>query len=91
VLATSIALATYSTGVDWPSVDDEPVRLAILIAVGADAASDAHLTMIAQLSRKLMDDGLRQALLAARSAAEAVALLRGAVGGVVRATESETE
>jgi len=80
VLATSIAVATYGEGLSWHSADDEPVRLAILIAVSAEASGDAHLVMIAKLSRKLMDDEFRAALLAAGSAADVVALLQGVVG-----------
>jgi phosphoenolpyruvate-protein phosphotransferase len=79
VLATSIAVATYETGMEWQALDGAPVRMAMLIAVGADTAQDAHLKMIAELSRRLMDDEFRRSLLVAGNAAEVVDLLRGAV------------
>ncbi len=79
VLATSIAVVTYPDGVAWGSLDGEPVTMAILVAVRASDPGDTHLRAIAALSRRLMDDDVRTALLAAASAAEVVARLRGAV------------
>ena len=79
VFATSIAVASYPAGVEWQSLDGSPVTTAILIAVSADDPGETHLKTIAGLSRRLMDDEFRASLLAAGSAAEVVALLRGAV------------
>ena len=79
VRAISIAVVRFATAVDWGSLDGQHVGMAFLIAVSASAAGDQHLKTIAALSRKLMDDGFRASLLAAGSAAEVVALLRGAV------------
>jgi phosphoenolpyruvate-protein phosphotransferase len=79
VLATSIAIASYPAGVEWQSLDGSPVEMAILIAASANDPGETHLKAIAGLSRKLMDDEFRASLLAAGSAAEVVALLRGAV------------
>ncbi|HUK12548.1 MAG TPA: phosphoenolpyruvate--protein phosphotransferase [Thermoanaerobaculaceae bacterium] len=79
VRASSIAVASYPDGVAWASLDGAPVGMAILIAVSARAGDDAHLRMIAALSRRLMDDGFRARLLAAGDAAEVVALVAGAV------------
>ncbi len=79
VLATSIAVATYPDGVPWGSLDGEPVTLAILVAVRASDPGETHLRTIAALSRRLMDDDVRTALLAAANADEVVARLRGAV------------
>jgi len=55
--------------------------MAILIAVRAGGAEDEHLGMIAGLSRRLMDDSFRQALLDAGDAAAVASLLQGASGG----------
>ncbi|HNX48820.1 MAG TPA: phosphoenolpyruvate--protein phosphotransferase [Thermoanaerobaculaceae bacterium] len=71
----SIAVLTFATGIDWASLDGEPVEMAILIALREEAGGDAHLRMIAALSRRLMDDEFRNALLAARDASEIVARL----------------
>lgn len=80
VRVTSVAFVRFEPPVAWDSADGEPVRIAILIAVAADAADDAHLRLIASLSRRLMDDGFRQALLGAGSEDEAAALLSEAAG-----------
>jgi phosphoenolpyruvate-protein phosphotransferase len=76
VRSTSIAVASYPDGLDWTSADGERVTMAILIAVGAESADDAHLKMIAALARRLMDDELRGSLLAAQGADEVVDLLQ---------------
>ena len=81
VARSSIAAVRFSTPVPWNSQDDEPVRMAILIAVRAGGAEDEHLGMIAGLSRRLMDDSFRQALLDAGDAAAVASLLQGASGG----------
>jgi fructose-specific PTS system IIA-like component len=78
VAATSIAVARFAAPVDWESLDGEPVQLAILVAVRADAPGDEHLRLIAGLSRRLMDDEFRASLLQASNEDEIVALLRTA-------------
>ena len=79
VRATSIAVASYPDGIEWQSLDGSPVTMAILIAVSAADPGDTHLRTIAALSRRLMDDEFRAALLAAGDAADVVALLQGVV------------
>jgi mannitol/fructose-specific phosphotransferase system IIA component (Ntr-type) len=68
--------------VDWQSADGLPVELAILIAIRAGAPREEHLRAIAGLSRRLIDEEFRGALLAALDGAEVVTLLSGATGGV---------
>jgi multiphosphoryl transfer protein len=84
LLADSIAVLRFETPVGWESLDGEPVAIAILIALrkrtDGDEQGDAHLRTIAALSRRLMDDGFRQALLGAADPAEVAALLREATG-----------
>jgi multiphosphoryl transfer protein len=77
VCVDSITVLTFEPGVDWDSLDGEPVEMAILIALREDSSSDAHLRMIAGLARRLMDDEFRKALLEARDTAEIVARLQG--------------
>ncbi len=79
VRAASLALARYKTPLDWGGDDGSGVRLAILIAVPADAG-ERHLRLIAALSRRLMDDDFRHALLDVADEAEAAALLSAAAG-----------
>lgn len=78
VLATSLAMVRCKPPIEWGGDDAGPVALAILVAVRGDAPADAHLRMIAALSRRLMDDGFRRSLLDAPGVDEVVALLTGA-------------
>ncbi len=59
---TKIAVGRNLSGVEWASLDGEPVQLVFLIAVPAEASGDEHLKILQQLSRKLMDDDFRNAL-----------------------------
>ena len=53
-------------GVDYESLDDEPANLFFMIAAPAGGA-DVHLAVLSRLSRMLMDDDFRDALLKADS------------------------
>lgn len=78
VRTTSVAFLRCEPPLEWESADGEPVRMAILIAVAEDAPGDAHLRLIASLSRRLMNDDFREALLVAPDEARVVDLIRDA-------------
>lgn len=78
VHATSVAFLRCEPSLEWEWGDGEPVRMAILIAVAEEAPGDAHLRLIASLSRRLMNDGFRDALLSVQDEAGVVDLIRGA-------------
>ncbi len=78
VRVTSIALLRFEPPFPWVPGDEETVRMAILIAVAEDAPEDAHLRLIASLSRRLMDDGYRETLLSAADEEGVVRLIRDA-------------
>ena len=52
----TVALGKVSEGVDWESLDGEPVKIIFLLAVPEEAASNQHLKILAALSRKLMNE-----------------------------------
>ena len=52
-------------GVDYESLDDEPAHLFFMIAAPAGGA-DVHLEVLSRLSRMLMDDDFRDALMQLR-------------------------
>lgn len=56
-------------GVDYESLDDEPAHLFFLIAAPAGGAN-VHLEVLSRLSRMLMDDDFRDALMAAKTPEE---------------------
>lgn len=65
VTAPVVGFARSSEGVEWGSLDGTKARLVFMIAVPEAAAGDEHLRILALLSRKLMDGGFRERLLAA--------------------------
>jgi multiphosphoryl transfer protein len=80
VHSSSIAFLRPAMPFLWADGDDEPVTMVILLAINDAAPDDAHLRIIAMLSRRLMHDEFRQKLLDAPSAADVVAALSEAVG-----------
>ena len=65
VTAPIVGFARSVPGVEWGSLDGTKARLVFMIAVPEAAAGDEHLRILALLSRKLMDAGFRERLLAA--------------------------
>lgn len=79
VTAPVVGFARSDEGVEWGSLDGTRARLVFMIAVPEAAAGDEHLRILALLSRKLMDAGFRERLLAAPDEAALVDVL-GEVG-----------
>ncbi|MEU0028115.1 fructose-specific PTS transporter subunit EIIC [Streptomyces sp. NPDC006335] len=65
VSAPVVAFARSAEGVEWGSLDGTKARLVFMISVPEAAAGDEHLRILALLSRKLMDTGFRERLIAA--------------------------
>lgn len=59
----TVAFGRVETGVEWKSLDEEPVHIIFLLAVPEEAESNQHLKILAALSRKLLDDSFREGLL----------------------------
>ncbi|MET9834961.1 fructose-specific PTS transporter subunit EIIC [Streptomyces sp. NPDC006385] len=76
VTAPVVGFARSAQGVEWGSLDGTKARLVFMIAVPEAAAGDEHLRILALLSRKLMDAGFRERLLAAPDEAAVVGVLR---------------
>ncbi|AZA12023.1 fructose-specific PTS transporter subunit EIIC [Corynebacterium gerontici] len=73
-----IAFARVVEGLEWDAPDNQPVNLVFLLGVPAANAGNQHLKVLAQLSRSLMKQPVRDALNAATSAAEVRAALSAA-------------
>lgn len=65
VVKPTLAFARSQAGIDWHSLDGEAAKLIFMIAVPENSRGDMHLKILQRLSRKLMDDDFRQALLEA--------------------------
>lgn len=62
VRKASIAYGASAAGVDWPSEDGVDPRMIFLIAV-PDTVSNEHLKLLAQISRKIIHDDVRERIL----------------------------
>lgn len=55
VRVPSLAFGRISKGIEWQSLDGEPVSIVFLIAVPEESPNE-HLKILASLSRRLMDE-----------------------------------
>ncbi|MDP1510619.1 PTS fructose transporter subunit IIABC [Paenibacillus ottowii] len=75
VLKPSVVFGVKRSGVDWKSLDGSEAKLIFMIAVPRNSKDNAHLKVLQMLSRKLMDDHFREALLAVTTKEDAYELL----------------
>lgn len=62
VTANSLAVVRLREPVDWGSLDDQPVRVVILLAIRAADHGTEHLRIFSRLSRLVMQDVFRERL-----------------------------
>lgn len=77
-------------GVDYESLDDEPAHLFFMIAAPAGGA-DVHLEVLSRLSRMLMDDDFRNALMQAKTPEEYLATIDKAEAEQIEAEAAAEE
>ncbi|MDT8718588.1 PTS sugar transporter subunit IIA [Clostridium sp. 19966] len=70
----TLAFGRSKKGIDYNSMDGTPAKLFFIIAVPEDS-NDEHLRLLAQISRKLMHEELRNNLLNASTAEEILKFL----------------
>lgn len=75
VKTPAVALGIKRDGVDWASLDDEPAHLVFMIAVPEAGAGNEHLKILQMLSRKLIDEHFRGALLAAKTKQDVLSII----------------
>ncbi|MGW7729587.1 fructose-specific PTS transporter subunit EIIC [Streptomyces canus] len=75
VTSPVVGFARSAEGVEWGSLDGTKARLVFMISVPEAAAGDEHLRILALLSRKLMDPGFRERLIAAPDGAAVLEVL----------------
>jgi PTS system fructose-specific IIA component/PTS system nitrogen regulatory IIA component len=51
-----ISIATFASNVEWASLDQNPVQIAIALIMPTDDPNKEHLKVLSQFARKLMDD-----------------------------------
>jgi len=66
VLSNSVGVLRLANPVEWNSLDGEPVRIALMLAIretGEAGQDDTHLRMLARLARRIMHEDFRERLL----------------------------
>ncbi|MDB4895825.1 MAG: system fructose-specific component [Firmicutes bacterium] len=74
VSRAAVAFGRAKAGLNWSSLDGEPVHMVFLIAA-PEGANDVHLKALAQLARMLMHEEVREGLLAANTPDQVLAAL----------------
>lgn len=71
-----VIFAKSETGVEWASLDGSLAQIIFFILVPEERQGDLHLKILQQLSRQLMHDDFKQALLQAETKAEVQEILK---------------
>ena len=77
----SVAVLRLAAPIAWGAADEEPVDLAVMLALPAGEPARHHLELLARLSRHLVHDDFREALRAAPDADSIIGLLRPVLAG----------
>jgi mannitol/fructose-specific phosphotransferase system IIA component (Ntr-type) len=75
VTETVAAFATTATPVDFGAIDDEPIRL-LLLLVGPEGHKSQHVKILGRISRLISRDELRRRLLEAEAPETVIEILR---------------
>ena len=67
VKSNSIGILKLKNPIDWKSIDGNPVKFVILLAIRESDKNNSHLRIFSKLARKLIDDDFRETLLKAQS------------------------
>jgi mannitol/fructose-specific phosphotransferase system IIA component (Ntr-type) len=71
---TVAAFATTAAAVDFGAIDDQPVRL-VLLLVGPEGDKSQHIKILGRISRLASRDGLRDRLVDATEPTEVIEIL----------------
>ncbi len=66
--APALAVLTLRAPIEWGSMDGQPVRVVLLLAVPAADTAGTHMKIFATLARRLMHESFRERLLSANDA-----------------------
>ncbi len=80
VAASSIGVVRLKEPIAWESVDGQPVRCVILLAVRESDGSDAHMKVFSKLARRLMHEHFRARMLGAADSAGVLRCLADELG-----------
>lgn len=76
IIAPTVVFGRSESGIEWDSLDGQPVNVAFLILVPAKHQGDMHLKILQILARKLMDPAFKESLLNATTKEEVYNILK---------------
>lgn len=79
VIKPAIVIVRTETGIEWESFDDQPAFFFLSLLIPKSEAGTTHLQALAALSRTLMDEDKRQAMLDAKTNEQLSALVERAI------------
>ncbi|MGQ3381036.1 PTS sugar transporter subunit IIA [Priestia endophytica] len=79
VVKPAIVIVRTETGIEWESFDDQPAFFFLSLLIPKAEAGTTHLQALSALSRVLMDDEQRQALLDAKTNEDLAILVEKAI------------
>jgi PTS system, fructose subfamily, IIA component len=80
VKTPTVAFGRYIKGIEWNSLDEEPVKIIFLLAVPSDGDScNEHLRILAAISRKLLHEDFNNALNSIENEEELVDLINSVI------------
>lgn len=80
VKTPTVAFGRYKKGIEWDSLDEEPVKIIFLLAVPSDGDScNEHLRILAAISRKLLHEDFNNTLNSIENEEELVDLINSVI------------
>ncbi|HEY3414176.1 MAG TPA: phosphoenolpyruvate--protein phosphotransferase [Armatimonadota bacterium] len=79
VTVNSIGFLKLNEPIEWQTLDDEPVRVVLMLAIREADHGTEHLRIFAQLARKIMDDDFRERLLTENDTVELVRFIQSEI------------
>lgn len=72
----AVIVVRLKNGVEWASLDNQPVQIAIALAAPALEQTNAHLKLLSQIAKRMMHEDFREGLFAAATEKEMFDLLQ---------------
>jgi fructose-specific PTS system IIA-like component len=79
VRSNSLVLVKFKTPVEWDSLDEQPVKVMILLAIRLGHADSKHMAILARLARRIVDDAFREKIVSTNSSEQLAAILKSSV------------
>ena len=79
IKASGMIVVKFAEGVEWPSMDNEPITCAIAILTPAAEAGTTHLQLLSKVAMLLMDEGFRAGVQRADTAEKIAELINAGI------------